>query len=111
MLADDIGFLQVARPARADVIGVIVRRQADVGEPGLAGGDFLGDALGLLPLRLFVDAQGLALAGEGELAGHVAMAVLVDDAADRIGIEARGGASTTCATAACPDSGSLRASK
>src|SRR6195952_4406660 len=90
MVPDDVHLDQPPGPAGPHVFGVVMRRAADVGEVGLAVHDLVGDALGGAPGVGLVDAQRLALAGEGELAGLVVRAVLVDDAANAGGIEATG---------------------
>jgi len=84
MVADDVHLGQGARPARLDVIGVIVSRAAHVRNIGAAGHDLVGDAHGVGPGVALGDAQRFALAGEGELAALVMVAVLIDDAADII---------------------------
>src|SRR5215207_1275368 len=86
--ADHVHLLEALRPARADIVGVVMRRRADIGEIGFALEHLLRDARGRAPGIGVGDAQRLALAGEGELAGEMPVPVLVDDAADRGRVEA-----------------------
>ena len=82
MLADHVHLLQALGPVGPDVFGVVMRRAADFGEVGLALEHRAGDLLGLVPRIGFGGAKRLAFAREGELAGEVAVAVLVDHTAD-----------------------------
>src|SRR6516165_12539257 len=70
-------------PARMHPIGVVVGGMADFGEPDFAIERVFGDYFGLLPHIGLVDAaQILALTSKGELAGEMAVRVLINDAAD-----------------------------
>src|SRR5690606_39123922 len=81
--ADRLHPLEPLGPARTHVIGVVVRRAADLGEERLAAQHLFGDARGDFPWLRLGDAQRLALTGEGELATQMAVTILIDDAADR----------------------------
>src|ERR1700730_12757706 len=78
MHADPVDLAHLAEPVRGHSIGVVVRRLADLVEPQPAVEHVVGDLLRLLPHVGFVDDELFTLAGEGELAGEVAVGVLVD---------------------------------
>ena len=80
-------LLQLLRPVRTHIVGVVMRRGADFRQIGRAVIDLARDPDRVAPGSRLGDAQRLALAGEGELAGQVAVAVLVDHAADAARIE------------------------
>ena len=86
--ADLVELPHLVHPRRMHPIGVIVRGVADLRQPQLAVEHVAGDLLGLLPHVGLVDLVGDAVAGEGELAGELAVRVLVDHAADVVRIEA-----------------------
>src|SRR5215471_12366435 len=84
--ADAVELMHFAHPPRMNPAGVVVGRLADIVEPELAVQRLAGDVLGALPGGRLVDAVGDAVAGEGELAGQVTARILVDHAANRVGI-------------------------
>src|SRR4051812_48333974 len=85
--ADHVHFLQAPGPGRPDVIRMIMGRAAHIRHVGSALENRIRDPLRGVPGFTVGDAQGPALAGEGELAGQVPVPVLVDDAADRGRVE------------------------
>src|SRR5208283_3881773 len=85
---DAVHALQVADPERGDIGGVIVDRLGDRRIVGLAADDLIGDPGRRRPRTRLLDAERLAFAGEGELAGEWTVAVLIDHAADRGRIDA-----------------------
>ena len=111
-MADHVHLHEIFGPARPHVIGVVMGGVANVRNIGLAVDDLVGDAHRLAPGFGFGDAERPAVAGEGELAGIVAPAVLKDDAADGRRIEAAGDAvQDDLGNRSLALSGSLRASK
>src|SRR5215831_1576357 len=84
--ADAVELAHFADPPRMHPTGVVVGRLADIVEPELAVQRLAGDVLGALPGGRLVDAVGDAVAGEGELAGQVTARILVDHAANRVGV-------------------------
>ena len=69
-----------------------MRRLGDFRHIDLAVERLLGDAVGARPVAAFGDRFALAVTGEGELAGQMAIRVLINDAANIVRIEAREGA-------------------
>ena len=67
---------------------MVVRGLADLEEPQRAVEHERGDFFGPLPGLRLADHLGVAVAGEGELAGQTMMRILVDDAAHRRWIKA-----------------------
>src|SRR5215207_1734894 len=79
--ADHVHLLEAAGPAWAHVVGVVMGGAADLGQVGPALHYLARHPPGGLPGFGVGDAERLALARERELAGEVAMPVLIDDAA------------------------------
>src|SRR5579872_5746936 len=82
MVPDLVDALQRVGPIRHHVIGVIVQRGADFLIVDFAVCHILRDPHRNAPGTRLFDAQRLSFAGEGELAGEGAIAVLIDDAAN-----------------------------
>ena len=87
-MPNHVHFFKSSCPARPDIIRVKMGRTPDIGNSGLAVCHFAGDSQRLAPSIGFSDAQRFAFAGERELAGERPLAILIDDAADRGGINA-----------------------
>src|SRR5262249_46363144 len=86
VVAEPVHLGHFAHPARMHPVRVLVPGLADLGQPEFAVEHFRRDALGPRPHIGLAHDVGNAVAGERELAMETAVGVLVDDAADRVGI-------------------------
>src|SRR5215470_11340009 len=86
MHTDAVKFAHLAYPPWMHPASVIVGRLADVIEPEIAVQRLTGDVLGAFPRGRLVDAIRDAVTREGELTCEVAACVLVNHAADAVGI-------------------------
>src|SRR5579864_456219 len=84
-----VHFLHFADPGRAHPISMIVGRFANLGQPDLPVEHRIGDFLGTVPHIGLADDVGNVVAGKGELAGVMAVLVLIDHTANGRRIEAR----------------------
>ncbi len=83
----DLGhLLHGASPAGAHILGVVMRRGTDLRNEDLARGYGHGDILRAAVVPRAEHAVRNAVAGKGELTAILPLVVLVDDAADRVGI-------------------------
>src|SRR5437763_4792181 len=87
--ADLVELVHGAHPPRTHPIGVVMRRLADLRQPQPAVERGDGDALGTLHRLGLVNSLCLAVARDGELASEMAVRVLIDEAADIVGIITR----------------------
>src|SRR5215470_16343295 len=86
MHTDAVKFAHLAYPPWMHPASVIVGRLADVIEPETAVQRLTGDVLGAFPRRRLVDAIRDSVTREGELTREMAARVLVDHAADSMGV-------------------------
>src|SRR5882672_12158237 len=87
--ADAVEPAHFVDPPRMHPAGMVVGRLADIVEPEIAVQRLMRDLLGALPGDRLVDALREPVARKGELAAEAPTGVLVDHAADIVGVISR----------------------